>query len=228
MIVNSKKTKTECVLFGTHQRTSKAKSMEIKMNGVDVTESTFYRYLGVKSLTLAGYLNKVIKNASSRTNLLNRIRHNINPYTAKTINKVMILPVMLYCGNAFINIADSRKQKFENIQMRALRIVNGQSNSVQLPTVQQICNKNCAVHVFKCLNGLASSVYKDYFTRTCHTRSTRGNNKNLVLPRVGSESERKTFAFYGAKIFNNLPNDMKIDTSILNYKTKLNLIDLSV
>jgi hypothetical protein len=43
----------------------------------------------------------------------------------------MILPVMLYCGNAFINIADSRKHQFENIQMRALRIVNGQSNSVQ-------------------------------------------------------------------------------------------------
>ena len=69
--------------------------------------------------------------------------------------------------------------------MRALRIVNGQSNSVQLPAVQQIRNKNCAVDVFKCLNGLAPSVYKDYFTRTCHTRSTRGNNKNLVLP--GSE-----------------------------------------
>ena len=130
--------------------------------------------------------------------------------------------------NIFINIADSRKQQFENIQMRALRIVNGQSNSVQLPTVQQIRNKNCAVDVFKCLNGLAPSVYKDYFTRTCHTKSTRGNNKNLVLPRVRSESGRKTFAFYEAKIFNILPNDMKTETSILHYKTKLNLIDLKV
>ena len=58
--------------------------LEIKMNGVDVTETTFYEYLGVtmdKSLTLAGHLNKVIKKASSRTNLLNRIRHNVNPYT---------------------------------------------------------------------------------------------------------------------------------------------------
>ena len=231
LIVNLKKTKTECVLFGTRQKTSKAKSLEIKMNGVNVTETTFYEYLGVtmdKSLTLAGHLNKVIKKASSRTNLLNRIRHNVNPYTAKTIYKVMILPIMLYCANAFINIADSRKQQFENIQMRALRIVNGQSNSVQLPTVQQIRNKNCAVDVFKCLNGLAPSVYKDYFTRTCHTKSTRGNNKNLVLPRVRSESGRKTFAFYGAKIFNSLPNDMKTETSILHYKTKLNLIDLNV
>jgi hypothetical protein len=40
LIVNLKKTKTECVLFGTHKKTSKAKSMEIKMNDVDVTEST--------------------------------------------------------------------------------------------------------------------------------------------------------------------------------------------
>ena len=93
LIVNVKKTKTECVLFGAHQRTCKAKSMEVKMNGVDVTESTFYECLGVamdKILTLAGHLNKVIKKASSRTNLSNRIRRNTNPYTAKTIYKVTI------------------------------------------------------------------------------------------------------------------------------------------
>ena len=112
--------------------------------------------------------------------------------------------------------------------MRALKIVNGQSNTVQLPAVQQIRNRNCAVDVFKCLNGLAPPVYNDYFTRTCHKKNTRSNNKNLVLPRVRSESGRKTFAFYGAKIFNSLPNDMKTVTSILHYKTKLNLIDLIV
>jgi hypothetical protein len=73
LIVNLKKTKTECILFGTHQKTSKAKSMEIKINGVDVTESKFYEYLGVtmdKSLTLTGHLNKVVKKASSRMNVV--------------------------------------------------------------------------------------------------------------------------------------------------------------
>ena len=108
--------------------------------------------------------------------------------------------------------------------MRALRIVNGQSNSVQLPTVQQICNKNCAVDVFKCLNGLAPSVYKDYFTRTSHTRSTRGNNNR----RSEGNLEEKHSHFMGANIFNSLPNDMKTETSILHYKTKFNLIDLNV
>ena len=151
LIVNIKKTKTECVLFGTHQKKSKAKPMEIKMHGVDVVESSTYEYLGVtmdKNLTLADHMNKVIRKTTSRTNLLGRIRHNIIPHTAETIYKVMILPIMLYCSNAFINIADSRKQRFENVQMRALKIVNGQSNSAGLPTVQQIRNRNCAVDVF--------------------------------------------------------------------------------
>ena len=216
LIVNLKKTKTECVLFGTHQKTSKAKPMEIKIHGVDVVESSTYEYSGVtmdKNLTLADHMNKVVRKTTSRTNLLGRIRHNINPHTAETIYKVMILPVMLYCSNAFINIVDSRKQRFENVQMRALKIVNGQSNSAGLPTVQQIRNRNCAVDVFKCLHGLAPPAYNDYFIRTSHARNTRGNNKNLVLPKVRRESGRKTFAFYGAKIFNSLSNDMKTETS---------------
>ena len=79
LIINLKKTKTECVLFGTHQRTSKAKPIEIKMHGVDVVESSTYEYLGVtmdKNLTLADHMNKVIRKTTSRTNLLGRI-HNL-------------------------------------------------------------------------------------------------------------------------------------------------------
>ena len=124
------------------------------MDGIDVMESSTYEYLRVtmdKNLTLADHVNKVIKKTMSRTNLLGRLLHNINPHTAETIYKVMILPVMPYCANAFINIADSRKQQFENVQMTALKIVNGQINSVGLPTVQQIRNRNCVVNVFKCL-----------------------------------------------------------------------------
>ena len=114
--------------------------MKIKMDGVDVMESSTYEYLGVtidKNLTLADHMNKFIKKAMTRTNLLNRIRHDINPYTAKTTYKVMILPVMLYCSNAVLDIADSRKQRFKNVKMRAFKIINGQSNFVGLPTVQQ-------------------------------------------------------------------------------------------
>eukprot|EP00795_Rhopilema_esculentum_P017922 gene17922-biopygen753 len=48
LVINLKKTKTECVLYGTHQRTSKSKPMEIKINNTKITESKEYEYLGVK------------------------------------------------------------------------------------------------------------------------------------------------------------------------------------
>ena len=46
---------------------------------------------------------------------------------------------------------------------------------VKFPSVNYTRNKNCALEAFKCLNGLASSVYAEYFTRSSHTSHTRGN-----------------------------------------------------
>ena len=71
LIVNLKKTKSVICLVRIKKLRSKAKSLEIKMNGVDVTESTFYEYLGVtmdKSLNYScwpleqGYQEGLIEN----------------------------------------------------------------------------------------------------------------------------------------------------------------------
>ena len=164
----------------------------------------------------------MMKKATSRTSPLNRIRHNITPYTAKTIYQVMILPTLLYCSNIFISMSDTKKREFENIQARALKIINGPKGSVRFPLVQQICKRKCAIDVFKCLTGLAPSPFNDYFIRTHHSKNTRGNHSNLVLPRVKTEFARKSFTFQGAKIFNNLPDELKLETSILRFKVGLN------
>ena len=39
LVVNLERTKTECVLFGTSQRTSKSRPLNIQMNGENITES---------------------------------------------------------------------------------------------------------------------------------------------------------------------------------------------
>ena len=61
------------------------------------------------------------------------------------------------------------------------------------------------------------------FTRT-RTRSqcTHTNTKNIVLPKVNSETGKKAFSFQGAKVFNKLTLEMKTETSILQFKTICN------
>ena len=68
----------------------------------------------------------------------------------------------------------------------------------------------CAIEVFKCLNGISPPGYENYFKHLDHCKGTRGNDQNLLLPKVKSEAGRKTFAFLAAKIFNKLLTNSEI------------------
>ena len=69
--------------------------------------------------------------------------------------------------------------------------------------MSHIRNKMCTIEVFTCLNGVLPPDYEKCFKRLDHCKGIRGNNHSLLLPKVKSEAGRNTFAFLGAKIFNN-------------------------
>ena len=121
------------------------------MNRQSISDSESYKYFGVmldKNLNFNDHLEKTFKKISSRIKLLSRVRQNISPYTAETIYKVMILPFMLYCSNVFVGITQSKKQKFEILQNRAIRIINGNRKSqVKFPRINHIRNRLYAVEV---------------------------------------------------------------------------------
>ena len=131
----------------------------------------------------------------------------------------MILPVMLYCSNVFVGMTQSKKLRFEIFQDRAMRIINGNRKSdVKLPRINHLRNRLCALEVFKCLNGIVPKAFENYFTRNSHKMNTRNNNKSVVIPKVRTETGRKTFSFQGAKIFNKLSNNLQAETSLLRFK----------
>ena len=119
IVLNLKKTKKEFVLFGTHPNLAKSEKVSISLNGKMISVSEMYEYLGVtmdKNLTVKAHLEKTNKKVLSRTKLLARIRHNISPWVAETIYKVMILPQMLYCSNTMLGILNTHKLKFERVR----------------------------------------------------------------------------------------------------------------
>ena len=193
-----------------------------------ISESEMYEYLGVtmdKNLTMKAHLEKTYKKVLSRTKLLARIRHNISPWVAETIYKVMILPQMLYSSNIMLGMSNTHKLQFERIRIRVLAIINGKSQRVILPTVNHARNKRCLVEVFKCQNGLAPRLFKDYLKKILHHKETRENNKNLLLPKVRTEAGRKSFLFQGSKLYNKLPDALKQEQSIMNFKRQCDQLD---
>ena len=72
---------------------------------------------------------------------------------------------------------------------------------------------------FKCLKGSPPMFFKDYFKvfRTVH--NTRGSGHNLLLPKVRTETARKSFYFNGSELFNNIASEMKDSKSVVIFKT---------
>ena len=96
---------------------------------------------------------------------------------------------------------------------------------MMITTVHHAQNKRCLIEVFKCKNGLGPRLFEDYFTKIKHQKETRGNNKNLLLPNVRTEAGRKSFLFQGSKLYNKLPDSMKQETSLMNFKRQCDLLD---
>ena len=74
-------------------------------------------------------------------------------------------------------------------------MINGNKQSIKFEKVNSIRNEICALEVFKILNGISPHAFQNYFTRVNHKQFTRANTKNIVLPKVKSETGKKAFAF---------------------------------
>ena len=99
LVINLMKSKTECVLYATHQKGSSVGEFVTKLQGMKITVSTFYKYLAVimdRSLSYKEHNEKGLQRANSRVKLLSHVRQDLTPHAAETIYKVMILPLLLH------------------------------------------------------------------------------------------------------------------------------------
>ena len=136
--------------MGYIKKMSGVSGFEVKLHGMKITVSTSYNYLGVLmdgSLSYKEHNEKVLKKVNSRVKLLSHIRQDLTPHAVETVYKVMIMLLLLYCNNIFIDRSPNNKQQLEKIQMRCLKIINGKRNSVKLTSINHIRNKMCGIEV---------------------------------------------------------------------------------
>ena len=101
LIVNLKKGKTECMLFGTGKNLAKNNDhgMEIKLNKELVNYVTSYSYLGIllgQTLCLGDHFNKIYKKASGRIRLLGKLRQCMSMDSAAKVYNAMVMPIIMY------------------------------------------------------------------------------------------------------------------------------------
>ena len=76
--------------------------------------------------------------------------------------------------------------------------------------------------VHKCIHDLIPSYLTEKFTQRskAHGRNTRGSGE-LDLPFCRLKTGQRLFAFRGAKLYNNLPNEIKQNSDVKKFKAKV-------
>jgi hypothetical protein len=218
LILNMKKGKSEAMLLGTAQR-MKGEKMNVLYRNETVSSTERYTYLGNvldPTLTLTDDFHGKYKKASKRMNLLIKMKPLLPDHAVKKIYTMMILPLITYCSNLHLVLTKTQQTNLHSLERRYNNIAP--NKAVQ---IEKIYKRNACVMVRKCMDGSTCENFKNYFTINNHQRNTRNAGYLLNLPRIKLEFLRKSFAYSGAKLYNDLPVNIRKERDFNTYLTKI-------
>ena len=186
LVLNLKKGKTECILFGTCHRI-KEKTLNIVHRHQTISFTKTYTYLGVQldqTLSLRNHLDGVYKKAIGRLYLLKRVRPQITTEAAMTIYTTMLVPLFTYCSILNGEPTRTYDSKIKNMEDRAYRIIHNKKRDqkTNFKTVRELVKKRICLQVYKCLNGNTCDVFENYFKLM--KNNTRNKNCLIRLKKI--------------------------------------------
>ena len=128
----------------------------------------------------------------------------------------------MFCGK-------SNCKKLEKVQERALRIIYKDNISTYVALLDQsgvlplylLRLKHLAIETFKCIKGYNPKYLNDMFTKKRQNYNLRDSDL-LVQKKFNTfKYGYKSFSYYGAKLWNSLPNDLKCVSSTNAFKVSI-------
>ena len=223
LILNLGQGKTESMLFGTSRNLSKQPdSLNVSYRYRSIAFTANYKYLEVEinpTLNMNIHVQNSYKRACERLRLLSKIRPLLNSIAAENIYRTTIVPVLTFCSNLYLNLPQHLKKKIEHFHVRASHTIKENSNysvSTKSPLMQNYFLASLLTK--QCLLGNTCSNFTGYFEHLQHQKSTRQNGFSIKLPRVRLEYARNSYYYYGAKVYNEIPLNIRQADSYGKFK----------
>ena len=129
----------------------------------------------------------------------------------------------MFCGRKNSN-------KIEKLQERALRFVFNDPNSTyndllkrgNFLSLSALRLRFLAIEMYKCRNNMAPSYRCDLFRQNIISYNLRDSDK-LIQPDFKTKTfGYRSFTYYGSKIWNSLPTEIKASKTLSTFKIQIN------
>ena len=214
-------------------------TVELRLGNMILKQVNCCKYLGIiidNNLTWLEHINYIYNKIIKFTSIFYKIRH-ILPYKVlMTIYFAFVHSHLLYGIEIYGNTYRGYLNKLIVLNNKLLRILQNAPRNTPVPDLYTNFNTLTIpdLHIFQILVLIHKFFYHkqnlpviftSYFMENflLHKHDTR-NSDNLHLARCKTSYGLKTVKYKGSSYWNQLPNDLKLTTSLNSFKSKLKLI----
>jgi len=194
----------------------------LKLEDTVIPQVDETKYLGVildKNLSFNSHCNYVKSKLTKLSSVFHYISRFIDPVEVKSIYFAYALPYLQYGIELFGLSSKKNTNILQRSQNKLIKLLSSKGkydsateihNKLQIFTVEQLTIYFVCNFVFKSTNGMLPNVFENYFVflRDTNHRSHRFIN-NLIIPFYRTELGCKSVKYSGAKMWNDLPMEIR-------------------
>ena len=208
--------------------------ININIDNKPIEQKATSTFLGViidEHLTWNAHLHHVATCMSKGLGIINKLKYILPQSTLFLLYNTLILPYITYCNIVWANCGVTKLHPILLLQKRAIRLCSGSdflahTNPVfcrfKILKVNDLNTFQVAIFMFKYINKQLPSSFNDLFilNNALHHYPTRiAGNVHLLNPRL--LLFYKSIRHHGPDIWNNLPPNVKICSSLHSFKLTL-------
>lgn len=220
------------VMILSKNRTQSNAIESIKINETELKTSTSINVLGVeidRELKFKKHINETCSKMAKQVNAVKRIKNFLDKKAKSIIYNSYMKCNLNYCSVVWMFANKTEIEKLERTNKRALRVVTNKGHlsyeklckeEKQLDVLKH-CVKSAAILMYKIRNGIAPQYVNEMFTIQESHYEMRDNSKFSLPTFQTVRYGKNSFRYYGAKLWNNIPLEIKKKDSLSTFKSSI-------
>ena len=224
--------KTELLVISSKHNAQQGQTVTIGESSIAQTHKA--RNLGVMMdvrATMEDHVNVMCRAAYAQLRAIKRLQPYLDQQSLETVVHAFVSSRLDFCNSLLAGINQRLLDKLQRVQNAAARIVSRTPKCDHitpvlkslhwLPVTMRIQYK-ILVTVYKCLNDLAPKYLQNLLKVVVNPRALRSSHVlNLEIPRTNLNCANQAFSVIGPKLWNSLPNDIRMCKNLNTFKSLL-------
>ena len=209
----------------------------VKINQREIEQVKWTKFLGVRiddKMTWKNHINYISNKTSKLSGIIAKLRHYVNKITLKNVYFTMIYPYFTYCNIVWGSNYASTLKCLHKVQKKIIRLITFSRyqdsttalfKQLKILDIFQLNTFLTSLFMYSQRADMLPNTFKNYFVQNkqFHQYNTRSSAK-LHIRYTRTNYGKFSLKARGAKLWNNLPDEVKDAKSYFSFKRKVKQI----